>query len=362
MQSYRMLGDPQAVSHSASLNAPLTASAFSTSSFPSSFPQSGSRLDPDVETGDVGEGTTTSDDHTCNSEVAECSICLEKLTFSPPGLEEVADIPSDVTTTAPCGHAFHKKCLSKWLSVSNQCPVCRSDVEDETVNDKRRPREQGRTAGRRARSSNIETEGEAGTTSAYSSSVACFVTVLHTFLFLQQASSFVCSLWFAVCGEPLLCAWCLFSASGTLRLVALGAFALLFCGMSALTHARDPPMIRSQQGWEAEVSAITISVNLSLLMTSTVAERMLQSVTAERDSSLESDVRERRRRAGRRVLLLRWRRMHRGGRTAGGGEAPQDREQTEETDAGRRSEREEGRRRTEEEERSDSSLLAAAAA
>ena len=343
------------MSQSASLNAPLTASAFSSSSS-TAHPQTGSGLDFDVES---GEGICDGDGRTCtlSSEAAECSICLEKLTCSPVGLE-VADVPCDVTT-APCGHAFHERCLRKWLTVSNHCPVCRSDVEDETVNNRRRSREQARTGGRRA-GLGSSAEAEGGAESTYSSSAACFVAVLHTFLFLQQTSSFVCSLWFAVCGEPLLCAWCLFSASGKLRLVALSAFALLFCGMSAFFRVREPPMIHSQSGWEAEVSAIAIAVNLSLLMTSAAAERMLDGMAAERDSGRGSDVREpRRRRTGRRVLLLSVLgcRTHRGGR----GEAPYE-GQAEETVGGTGGREGEAGRRLPSEERSDRILLAAAAA
>jgi len=31
---------------------------------------------------------------------------------------------------ARCGHVFHKKCIVNWLSRSNTCPMCRSEVYD----------------------------------------------------------------------------------------------------------------------------------------------------------------------------------------------------------------------------------------
>jgi transcription termination factor 2 len=42
----------------------------------------------------------------------KCSICLEKLTVR-------------TSKVIPCGHVYHKKCLSKWCRVSNKCPLCR---------------------------------------------------------------------------------------------------------------------------------------------------------------------------------------------------------------------------------------------
>ncbi|KAL9440727.1 hypothetical protein AB3S75_019402 [Citrus x aurantiifolia] len=44
-----------------------------------------------------------------------CMVCMED--FDPqefPGKQ------------VPCGHVFHAKCISTWISLSNSCPVCRS--------------------------------------------------------------------------------------------------------------------------------------------------------------------------------------------------------------------------------------------
>ena len=40
----------------------------------------------------------------------ECAICLEELqSFS----------------ALPCGHCFHSKCISDWISKNMSCPECR---------------------------------------------------------------------------------------------------------------------------------------------------------------------------------------------------------------------------------------------
>ena len=44
-----------------------------------------------------------------------CSTCLELLT------------PSDVLSSAPCGHIFHSCCILQWLETGkSSCPQCRS--------------------------------------------------------------------------------------------------------------------------------------------------------------------------------------------------------------------------------------------
>lgn len=44
----------------------------------------------------------------------QCSICLEEM-------EEGSQI-----VKLPCGHLFHKTCVSKWLRTGSQtCPLCK---------------------------------------------------------------------------------------------------------------------------------------------------------------------------------------------------------------------------------------------
>ena len=45
----------------------------------------------------------------------ECSICLEPIFFN--GI-----------TLVNCKHSFHKKCINKWLSLKDSCPLCRKQV------------------------------------------------------------------------------------------------------------------------------------------------------------------------------------------------------------------------------------------
>jgi hypothetical protein len=47
----------------------------------------------------------------------------------------------------PCGHCYHKDCISQWISSNNHCPMCRFELEvenDETVNEGVRSRMAGR--------------------------------------------------------------------------------------------------------------------------------------------------------------------------------------------------------------------------
>lgn len=48
----------------------------------------------------------------------ECPICLNQIEKYP---------------CIKCGHAFHWKCLSSWLSRSVTCPICRTKITDKLV-------------------------------------------------------------------------------------------------------------------------------------------------------------------------------------------------------------------------------------
>uniref|UniRef100_A0A3B5LCW3 RING finger protein 122 n=1 Tax=Xiphophorus couchianus TaxID=32473 RepID=A0A3B5LCW3_9TELE len=45
-----------------------------------------------------------------------CAVCLEEFRSR------------DELGVCPCSHAFHKKCLLKWLEIRNVCPMCNKSV------------------------------------------------------------------------------------------------------------------------------------------------------------------------------------------------------------------------------------------
>ena len=45
-----------------------------------------------------------------------CSICLNYL------IENISILS--------CGHQFHKKCIEKWMTFSNKCPLCRNQINN----------------------------------------------------------------------------------------------------------------------------------------------------------------------------------------------------------------------------------------
>ena len=49
----------------------------------------------------------------------ECSICLSEY---PVG---------SYMLILPCGHAFHSRCLTRWLSRSHTCPLCRASCAED---------------------------------------------------------------------------------------------------------------------------------------------------------------------------------------------------------------------------------------
>ncbi|KAG5243383.1 E3 ubiquitin-protein ligase [Salix suchowensis] len=45
---------------------------------------------------------------------AVCAVCMEG------GFRSAKKVP--------CGHVYHKPCISSWLSHSHSCPLCRCDI------------------------------------------------------------------------------------------------------------------------------------------------------------------------------------------------------------------------------------------
>ena len=51
-----------------------------------------------------------------------CSICLSNI-----------NLALVFGTTTKCNHKFHKRCLNTWLSEHDNCPMCRTKLNDETT-------------------------------------------------------------------------------------------------------------------------------------------------------------------------------------------------------------------------------------
>ena len=47
---------------------------------------------------------------------SDCPICQETLKSE------------DAPTRMPCGHTYHRACLTRWLELHNSCPVCRAPI------------------------------------------------------------------------------------------------------------------------------------------------------------------------------------------------------------------------------------------
>ena len=56
----------------------------------------------------------------------DCPICLSNVTLNPDGVTNQA-LPK-VFYQTPCGHDFHKKCLTEWVTYKDICPICRGPL------------------------------------------------------------------------------------------------------------------------------------------------------------------------------------------------------------------------------------------
>ena len=52
--------------------------------------------------------------------VPECVVCMSEIDLKP------SDKKSTVIT--PCGHLFHTQCLSEWMNLRQECPLCRREL------------------------------------------------------------------------------------------------------------------------------------------------------------------------------------------------------------------------------------------
>ena len=63
--------------------------------------------------------TSSSSSSFSSCSVDTCPICMDALA------------PGHVAKHLPCLHAFHAKCVDKWLRMSRRCPMCNHCVSDE---------------------------------------------------------------------------------------------------------------------------------------------------------------------------------------------------------------------------------------
>ena len=51
-----------------------------------------------------------------------CSICLAKL-----------NLAKDDISVTPCGHLFHQNCIEGAIRLKNECPICKTNINDDLV-------------------------------------------------------------------------------------------------------------------------------------------------------------------------------------------------------------------------------------
>ena len=77
-------------------------------------------------TPDINVLTSSSSIHiynTLETEFESCSICMENFSSN-----------SIVRKLNNCGHIFHVDCVDTWFETNIRCPVCRTDLREETEN------------------------------------------------------------------------------------------------------------------------------------------------------------------------------------------------------------------------------------
>jgi len=63
-----------------------------------------------------------------DGEFPECSICMRRFNDTRRGFFRWT--APNVVVRTPCGHLFHKSCLSNWVRLGNcACPLCRGDLQ-----------------------------------------------------------------------------------------------------------------------------------------------------------------------------------------------------------------------------------------
>ncbi|KAJ2549178.1 hypothetical protein EV175_004545 [Coemansia sp. RSA 1933] len=82
-------------------------------------------IDIDDQTGeadqDVSEPSTEADD----GNTPDCTICMESVDAAVPSANQQDRAAYMVT---PCRHIYHTKCLSQWMDIKLECPICRASL------------------------------------------------------------------------------------------------------------------------------------------------------------------------------------------------------------------------------------------
>lgn len=80
----------------------------------------------DLEVANVSESAQLSED---------CIICMHNLRFEVDDSMQLVDgtsVRSKHYMQTPCNHKFHEKCLTSWMRVKLECPVCRNVLPPNT--------------------------------------------------------------------------------------------------------------------------------------------------------------------------------------------------------------------------------------
>ena len=70
--------------------------------------------------------TTPTKSNNSNSNDDNCVICRESLSNN-----------NECATIENCDHKYHQTCIDTWVKISNSCPLCKCEVKNYFVNDKK---------------------------------------------------------------------------------------------------------------------------------------------------------------------------------------------------------------------------------
>ncbi|KAJ1719051.1 hypothetical protein LPJ53_006110 [Coemansia erecta] len=73
-----------------------------------------------------GSEDSTNSDEPRNSRGRECAICIQNVDVSASVASALFGRPSYMVT--PCHHVYHTECLTRWMEMKLECPVCRAPL------------------------------------------------------------------------------------------------------------------------------------------------------------------------------------------------------------------------------------------